>query len=90
MSSSLAEHEELLVEYEQLASRHEQLLQEAERKRESLEHALREEASRHALQMHQQDDMILRLRQETEEATVGFKTQLHSLQLEHNKVGRLN
>ena len=85
-TSSLADHEELLVEHQQLASRHEQLLQESESRREGLERVMREEAARHSLQSQEQTQLILQLRQEIEEVTSAFKKQLHGLQEEHGKV----
>lgn len=87
-SSSQADHEDLLLEHEQLSSRHEQLLQEAEERRERLEKAMKDEASRHSLQSQEQTELIIQLRHEMEEMAVIFKTQLNSLQEEHAKVSR--
>ena len=86
LAVNLAEHEELLVEHHQLASRHEQLLQEAESRREGLEQAMKEEAGRHSLQSQEQTQLISQLREEIEQVTAAFKTQLHGLQEEHGKV----
>ena len=86
LASNLADHEDLLVEHEQLASRHEQLLQESEERREGMEKVLREEEARHSLQSQEQTELIIQLRHEIEEVTAAFKTQLHGLQDEHNKV----
>lgn len=83
------EHEEILVEHEQFMSRHKQLLQEGERRREELEHALKHGGAQHALQSQEQSELIVQLRHETEEVTAAFKTQLHGLQEEHNKVWRV-
>ena len=90
LASSLEDHEELLVEHQQLASRHEQLLQEAETRREGLERALREEATKHSLQSQEQTQLILQLREEIEGVTNAFKKQLQSLQEDHNKVEHMH
>lgn len=74
------------MEHQQLATRHEQLLQESESRREGLERARREEATRHSLQSQEQTELIIQLRQEIEQVTAAFKTQLQGLQEEHNKV----
>lgn len=86
MSSSLADHDELLLEHQQLASRHEQVLRESKERREGLEVAMREEDARHSLQSREQTQLIMQLREEIEQVTAAFKTQLHGLQEEHNKV----
>ena len=76
----------MLVKHEQLASHHEQLMQEAEQRRKGLEHALRQGATQHSLLSQEQSGIIAKLRQEREEGTAAFKTQLHCLQEEHHLV----
>ena len=86
LSSTLADHEELLVEHDQLATRHEQLLHESEETKESMQRQLKTEEARHSSQRQEQSEMIFQLRQEVEDVTNAFKTQLHSLQEDHHKV----
>lgn len=84
--TTLSDHDDLLVEHQQLASRHEELLLESERRREGLERAWREETSRHSVQSQEQTDLIIQLRNEIEKVTTAFTAQLQGLQEEHNKV----
>ena len=84
--TSLSDHDDLLVEHQQLASRHEELLLESEGRREGLERAWREETSRHSVQSQEQTELIIQLRNEIEKVTTAFTTQLQGLQEEHNKV----
>lgn len=86
LSSSLADHEELLSEHDQLASRHEKLLLESEEAKETLQRQMRMEVSRNSAQRQEQAELIVQLRQEIEEVTNAFKSQLHSLQEDHHKV----
>ena len=86
LASSLTDYEDLLLKHEQLASRHEQLLRDSDERREGLERAMREEATRHSLQSQEQTELIIQLRYEIKEVTKAFKVQLHGLQEEHNKV----
>lgn len=86
LSSTLADHEELLVEHDQLASRHEQLLRESEEAKENMQRQLKTEEARHSIQRQEQSELISQLRQEIEDVTNAFKNQLHSLQEDHHKV----
>ena len=76
----------MLAEHEQFAAHHKQLLQEAERTRVGLELALRHETAQHSLQSQEQSKLVVKLQHEMEDVTTSFKTQLHQLQEEHNKV----
>ena len=86
----MADHEELLLEHDQLASRHEQLLLESEETKDILQRQIRTEEARHSTQRQEQSEMISQLRQEVEDVTNAFKNQLHSLQEDHHKVGRMS
>ena len=86
LSSTLADHEELLVEHDKLASRHDQLLQESEETKDAMQHQLREEEARHSTQRQEQSELISQLRRDVEDVTNAFKNQLHSLQEDHHKV----
>ena len=86
LSSTLADHEELLVEHDQLASRHDQLLHESEENKNTMQRQLREEEARHSSQGQEQSELISQLRQEIEDVTTAFKNQLHGLQEDHHKV----
>lgn len=77
------------MEHDQLASRHEQLLLESEESKETFQRQMRTEEARHSTQRQEQSEMISQLRQEVEDVTNAFKNQLHSLQDDHHKVGRV-
>lgn len=78
------------MEHDQLSSRHEQLLQESEGTQADLQRQLRTEEARHSSQRQEQVELISQLRQEIEDVTFAFKSQLHSLQEDHHKVGDLH
>ena len=86
----MADHEELLMEHDQLASRHEQLLQESEETKDTLQRQIRTDEARHSTQRQEQSEMISQLRQEVEDVTNAFKSQLHGLQEDHHKVGQMS
>ena len=77
------------MEHDQLASRHEQLLLESEETKGALQRQIRTDEVRHSTQSQEQSEMISQLRQEVEDVTNAFKSQLHSLQEDHHKVGQM-